>query len=107
MTDSPFTDVKTAAAETREQVINIIEDHIASLELHLGEFPGPYDALNSQVYIRWERMAMSWIGRVTGMLQAFKLLGVVTPEQHERLKVRATAAISHLMTRMVTEGRRK
>jgi hypothetical protein len=106
MTDDPFRAVKTAATDNREQVINVLTEHIGELELHLGQFPGPYDPLNSRIYIRWERLAMSWIGRVTGMLAAFQLLGVLSPEQYERLKLKATAAINHLMTKMVMEGRR-
>ncbi len=104
---TPFDDVQASALHNRTQVINAVEEHISELELHLGAFPGPYDPLNGAVYIRWERLAMNWIGRVTGNLEAFKLSGLLPPEQYDRLKLRAMAKINHMMTHMVMTGGRQ
>ena len=100
----PFKEVKVTALENQTQVINVIEEHIRELELHLGEMPNPSDPVNSPRYIRWERLGMSWIGEVKGQLELSKLLGVITPEQHKRLHVRALAAITHLTAQMVMQG---
>lgn len=102
---TPFEDVQATALYNRTQVINMLEGHIAELELHLGEMPNPSDPINGRKYIKWERLGMSWIGEVKGQLELAQLVGVITPEQYQRLKQRAMAAITHLTAQIVMNGR--
>ena len=102
----PFALIQQEQLRTREQVINMIEDHIVSLRDQLGKFPGPMDAVNSKAYVKWERLTMSWIGRVTEALSMARMLNLLPPEQAERLHVKATGAINYLMVKMITEGNR-
>jgi len=106
MTTTPFTDVKTSLLYSREQVINLMESHIAELELHLGARPTADDALNGALYVRWERLGMSWIGEVKGGLELAQLVGLIQPEQYQRLKHRAMAAITHLSAQVMMGGQR-
>lgn len=103
---TPYDDVKAKAVANREQVIRMVEEHIGELELHLGEMPNPKDPVNSRVYIKWERVGMSWIGQVKGQLEMAQLFGWLTPEEYQRLKRRAMAAITNLMAKMVMSGGR-
>jgi len=89
----------------REQAINLIDEHINALDQHLSEFPGPYDPLNGAVYIKWERNAFSWIGQISGLLKAFKLMGVIPQEVYSAMKVRAQGKIQALMTRAIVGSR--
>lgn len=104
--NTPYDDIKQTALYSREQVINVLDGHIADLELHLGEMPNPKDPINGRKYIRWERYGMSWIGEVKGSLEMAKLVGLITAEQYQRLKLRAYAAITRLTAKMVMEGPR-
>jgi len=81
--------------DSREAVIRVFEEHLSQFEVIINiDYPGPYDPLNGNVYIRWERRVLIWLGRVTGELEILRLLEAVPPEIAVRLLKRAT----HLIT---------
>jgi len=97
----PFSELKIVGIKNREQVVNIMEARINSLEECLGEFPGPFDPLNGNIYIRWERRALLWIGRVSERLACLQEFGVLPPEQAVRLKVRAMSLINRVTEKTI------
>ena len=103
--NDPFKTLPIVGLQNRTQVINVTEERIAGLEYCLGKFPGPYDPLNGNVYIRWERKVMTWFGRVTERLAVLQELGVLPPEQASRLKLRAMAAVTNMTAKIVSGTR--
>jgi len=101
----PFTDLPIVGLQNREQVINLLEEHIKSFAEHLGDWPGPYDALNSTPYITWERRCCIWLGRVSERLKVCQELGVLPQEHAEKLRIRAMACINQAMSKMVAGTR--
>lgn len=100
-----LSDLRVSRIDNRDQIINLIDHAISKLESYLGEWPGPYDPLNGNVYIRWERRAFIWIGVVQGMLNAYRSVGVLPPEHALSLESRAKAAISLTTARAVMGNR--
>jgi len=105
MSDSSLLDLPISRLENLEQAINTVEAHIRSYEQHLGAFPGPYDPVNGIPYILWERRAMIWLGRVSERIAVLRELGVLPPEQAERLKTAAFGVINRATAQMVMGGR--
>jgi len=101
-----FGAAETPVLETREQAINLVKEHIAALDLQLDAYPGPYDPVNSAVYLKWERMLMCWIGRVTESLCWMRALEIVSPEIVAKLEQQAQMKITSASAKMILEGRR-
>jgi hypothetical protein len=101
-----FTELPIVGLQNREQVINVLEEHIRDFADHIGEWPGPYDPLNSTKYIVWERRCCIWLGRVSERLKVCRELGVLPAEQAERLRIRTLAIINQAMSKMVAGIRR-
>jgi hypothetical protein len=102
---SGLEDLGISTLDHRGQIVRVIEDHLRSLKDHLGEMPRSRDPLNGAVYVAWERRAMTWVGRLTGVLELAQLTGLLTPEQFQRLKHQGMAAITHLTAEVVMHGR--
>lgn len=93
--------------DSREGVIKVFEEHLDVFERIISdEFPGPYQPLNGNPYIRWERKMMMWLGRVSGELAMLEILRVLTPEQGQFLKTRAMSMISRATAKAAMEGGR-
>jgi len=97
----------SAQVLSREQVINKIESHIGSLRDHVGGYPGAWDPLNGSAYVKWERLVFVWIGRVTASLEAFSMVGMISPEQHARLHAEAMGVVNHAIADFIATGGRR
>lgn len=93
--------------DSREGVIRVFEEHLDTFERIISsEYPGPYQPLNGNPYIRWERRMMLWLGRISGELAMLEILQVLTPEQGQFLKARAQSMISRATAKATLEGGR-
>lgn len=99
--EQAFDDLKVFGLENRTQVVNRMEERINSFEEQLGAYPGPYDPLNGNVYIQWERKTLLWLGRVSERLACLQELNVMPPEQAQRLKIKAMALINRATEKTV------
>ncbi len=102
-----FGEIQLHALKSPEELIRIVDERLDEFERIISHFPGTYDPLNGAVYIRWERKAMMWLGRVSGNLEALGWLQVMKPEVAERLKVRAHAIMNQAMESIMMQGGRQ
>lgn len=89
-----FEQARIIGLQSRESVVNVVEEKIAELQEHLNDFPGTYDPLNGAKYIIWERRALMKVGMVQGWTAALSSIGVLPFEITERLKRRALGIIN-------------
>ena len=101
-----FAEIQLQAIKSPDELIRLVDERLDTFEKIINNFPGPYDPLNGSVYIRWERKAMMWLGRVSGNLESLGWLQVMKPEVAERLKVRAHAIMNKAMEAIVMRGGR-
>lgn len=109
MADDPLQALQAnITVSSREGVIKVFEEHLDRFEEIIDkEYPGAYNPLNGNVYIRWERKLMMWLGRVSGELAMLQVLQVVRPEEGQKLKERALSMINRATAKAMMEGRRQ
>lgn len=100
-----FGEIQLAGIYNVEGVVQLIDEEIELLEEQLRDFPGPYDPLNGERYIQWERRAMLLLGGVQREIKLIRALQLVPAEVAAALQQKAVVMVSRLTATVISGAR--